>query len=212
MVDRKLIVWSGGMDSTANVINAFSRGQVFDTCYIKLANNRSMQKRELKARKKILKHLTKLYGKYHASDYVVEPFCDDVKNVNHFDLALPLVWLNGILHAVDISQYNEISFGYLHKDGFWHVAHRIEKVYKNSCKMMSKLEHPPKLSYPLQWLSKNEVYESFYTFDDDVHKVIDLIWTCETPNEKGAQCGKCNKCKELENMRSDFNVTRADDV
>jgi 7-cyano-7-deazaguanine synthase in queuosine biosynthesis len=212
MADRQLIVWSGGMDSTANVINAFGRGYVFDTCYIKLDNNKTMQKYELKARKKILKYLTKLYGKYHGHDYIVEPFCDDVKNVNKFDLSLPILWMNGILYEIDISPYSEIVFGYIHKDGFWHVSNYIEKIYKNSCKMMSALGCPPKLSYPLKWVNKDQVYEDFYAFNDDVHKVIDLIWTCETPTEKTGACGKCSKCKELENMRSNFSLTCADDV
>ena len=72
MTNLPLIAWSGGVDSTANIISTFSNKIPFETVYIKLPNNSKQQKNELKARKRISKKLKELFGNYHIKDTEIE--------------------------------------------------------------------------------------------------------------------------------------------
>jgi 7-cyano-7-deazaguanine synthase in queuosine biosynthesis len=52
-----LVVWSGGLDSTYNLVNHISNNQQVDTVYIKLLNNEKKTEKELAAREEIKKLL-----------------------------------------------------------------------------------------------------------------------------------------------------------
>lgn len=194
-----LIVWSGGMDSTANIIHHFGNKIPFETCFVKLDNNIRQQKSELAARKRILKRLTKLYdGNYHIKDHVIEPF-GEVTGRQNYKLIQAKLWIDGVLMGMDISKYNEIIFGYICDDQFWHIAHDVKKLYKISCKLMD-CNTFPKLSYPFEWHRKDMLYRDFYKFDDRVREIFDMIWTCEAPKRIGVACNECSKCMEQKDM------------
>jgi len=186
-----LLSWSGGVDSTANVINYFSNGIPFETVYVKLPNNDVQQKNELKARKKIIKALTAIFGNYHIKDTEVD-FVGVLQANNKF--VQPYIWATSISYNIDMTKYSKIVFGYIKEDDFWHVKHEFETVIRTSHKLLLADGNVPNLEYPLEWHNKSNVINTFYDYQDNVKPILDLTYYCDSGKNK--QCGKCKKCNE----------------
>ena len=190
-----LVSWSGGVDSTANVINLFANNTPFETVYVKLPNNEEQQRRELKARKKILKKLTKIFGNYHFKDHIVTFVGMLPGNANGM-LVQPYIWATSISYLIDMTNYSEIVFGYIRHDDFWHVRQDFETLLKASQRLLLKKGNVPELSYPLEWYTKELVISNFYRYNDKVAPILDMTSFCEGAGTK--PCGICHKCKEME--------------
>ena len=191
-----LVVFSGGVDSTALLIYYFSHNIPHATCYAQIPNNAPQHRRELTARKRIIDKLTKIYGNYHTKDTIISGVYSSIKNPNRLS-PLAYTWLWSIVYGIDLQHYSQIDFGYIRSDCFWHYAQSVREVYTQ---MMSITTFtPPKLAYPLEWYTKQGVYDTFYAFDKNVLPVFDLTYTCEIGKVK--PCGKCNKCIDFSLIR-----------
>jgi 7-cyano-7-deazaguanine synthase in queuosine biosynthesis len=186
-----LISWSGGVDSTANVINYFANSIPFETVYIKLPNNDKQQKYELKARTRILKELTKLFGNYHIKDTVID-FVGVLQDRNI--LVQPYIWATALSYNIDMTKYNSLVFGYIKEDDFWHIKAEFETVIHASHKLLLSDGKVPELTFPLEWLDKSTIIEKYYNYDKEVKKILDMTYYCEGST---ISCGKCNKCNEF---------------
>lgn len=198
MSKRPLIIWSGGVDSTALVINYISNNIPFDTAYVKLPNNAKTQERELKARKKILKNLSKLYhSNSHCQDHVVE-FVGTLRGADT-QLEQPFVWATSLVFNLNLSNYSKIVFGYIKGDCFWHVKQEFEQLIQTADRLLRPgADTNIKFNYPLEWNSKQQVIQEHFLFDEQVAKVLPMTSYCEAP-ELSKKC-KCVKC-------TDFNHT-----
>ena len=188
-----LVVWSGGADSTANVIWYFSNHIPFETVYIKLPNNEEQQKRELKARKKILKKLIKIYGNFHLKDTIIN-FVGVLRPPEGTALTQPYIWATSLAFNVDLSKYEKIVFGYIRGDDFWHIRPDFETIMTASQRMLLR-GPPPVFDYPLEWATKEKIVDEYYRFDEDVEPLLNLVQVCEGNGTK--PCGLCKKCLEL---------------
>ena len=184
-----LIVWSGGVDSTANVIMAFSNEIPFETVYVKLPNNDKEQKQELLARKRIIKKLTALYGNYHIKDTEVN-FVGVLPAKDRF--AQPYIWATSVAWNVDFDKYTKLVFGYIKGDDFWHVKNEFETVLRASHKLLLQPGNVPPIEYPLEWLTKPYIMRDFYR---NLPEVLKLTYTCSGGKPK--PCGKCEKCEQF---------------
>lgn len=183
---RILIPWSGGFDSTALVIWAFSNGIPFDTCYFNITNNKNIASIELKRRKKILKKLKKKYSHNpHVEDIIGNTGIVKCKG----ELLLPLTWCCSLLLTMDTNKYSEVHMGYIKGDCFWHVRHEFEKMFYYGQKL--KLSGITKIRYPFEWYNKQYIKNEYYGYFDDI---LDLVWYCEAPNGDEA-CEECVSCK-----------------
>jgi 7-cyano-7-deazaguanine synthase in queuosine biosynthesis len=207
-----LIVWSGGMDSTAVMIHYFSHKIPHHTCYIKL-NQNTQTKFELMARNRILKELTKQYGNYNLADHILNPFSKNIIN-NNCCLILAKAWIDGILLSLDVSPYNKIVFGYIKGDDFWHYGHVIKELYEVNKKLMYS-DNIPELDYPMEWYNKQEIYDNYYK-PDNLSKYYNMIWTCDNPNNiinrhySVSRCGECKKCREQDNIKKNSGIMEKD--
>ncbi len=190
---KKLIAWSGGVDSTALVIDALSKGIPFDTVYVMLPNNVEQQERELKSRAKILKKLQKLYkGSSHCKDHVIK-FVAILTPVDDILLIQPFIWATSIIFNIDLTKYSSVEFGYIHGDSFWRVSEQFENLIISSNKLIRPdYKQKIKIRYPLGWHKKSEVIENFYKFNDRVEKLLKHTISCESAVVSD-DC-KCNKC------------------
>lgn len=187
-----LIVWSGGVDSTANVISCFSNKIPFETIYIKLPNNEKQQKNELRARKRLTKKLTELFGNYLIKDTEID-FVGVLTANNKF--TQPYVWATSMSYNVDFHNYSSLVFGYIKTDDFWHVRHDFETVIHASHKLLLADGEVPLIEYPLEWYNKTDVIAKYYKYDKNVIDVLDLTSYCDSGKAK--PCGKCGKCIEF---------------
>lgn len=192
MTKLPLIAWSGGVDSTANVISKFSHKVPFETVYIKLPNNEKQQKNELKARKRILKKLTEQFGNYHVKDTEIE-FVGVLPANDKF--SQPYVWATSLSYNIELSNYSWLIFGYIKTDDFWHVKHEFESVIHSSHKLLLSNGKVPPIEYPFEWLDKAYIITNYYKYDKNIAPILDLTYYCEKGTVK--PCGKCNKCKEF---------------
>jgi 7-cyano-7-deazaguanine synthase in queuosine biosynthesis len=202
--DRKkdIIVWSGGLDSTAAILWYVWRGLPFDTAYLAWSNLGQKKKEgEMAAREKMKEHIEQTYG--------IE-WKDRVMTVPDFFLNPPVVgklwqpvaWAFGL--GIGISQdwdYGKIAMGYIKGDCFWHVREHFERLF-HEIVMTSSVrlcECPewklPGFAYPVEWQDKRSLVK---TMNDDAKTkdLLRMVWTCEYGFE-GVQCGTCMTCVAL---------------
>jgi len=213
---KKLIVWSGGFDSTALIIKALQENEPFDIIYIKLENNDIKNKIELNTRNKIKKLLS--------------PFMDNVSDAIPITLILksypylpqPMSWVFGIsIYIADILRhknrmfdYSEIEMGYIKNDDFWHISNQFKNSYYSLLSMdLIDKKDIPKLSFPIEWYKKEDLYYNFYSKNDLYKNVMNLTWTCEKPKlvkKFYVECGQCNTCKHRAELKKLLNLTDKD--
>ena len=208
---KHLIVWSGGYDSTAIVRSYLEKNIEFDTVYITLQNNADKSKME-KKRRKSLKNL--FYRKYDKKfhDTVIEIPIIDIVPSSVATYHQPHLWILGLLHSLRYdTEYETAAFGYLRHADFWHIKQDISDYYEAAKKCISPTKqydltplttkyHFPKLYYPLEWYTKKQVIDGFYS-DEFGRQLFNIAWTCERPllrKRVVTPCNICNTCIYLE--------------
>jgi hypothetical protein len=124
----KLIVWSGGLDSTALILKCLEENTPFETLYIKTKNlNEHKVECELEARQRI-KHILCEKHKFIWKDRVVNIGTFDTVESRVYPISQPYLWCYGAIRGIDRNT-SEIWFGYIRYDSFWHCRPRFEKAY-----------------------------------------------------------------------------------
>lgn len=181
-----LIVWSGGLDSTALVLDAISNKERFHALYVDLENNKIKSKLEKKAREDIIQ----VVGAEHfVSDITV--YQPNV--ISYSGNKQAPIWLAGIVCAIDPETVSEVRMGYVEYDQFWHIKTEFVNAYNS----MFRLCFPENndvipLKFPLEWETKEGIIKKYYSGEFD--KLLSLIWVCEWPKNKKAPHKPCNKC------------------
>ena len=196
----QLVLWSGGLDSTAILLYYLKENIPFETVYISVENNKIKAREEKKARKKIMNALQNYYG-VNITDHEVKMGVIDFK----YDkpMAQPLLWMFGIIQSIH-GKYDCVNLGYVMGDGFWHIRHNFERAYWHLKRVMDNhFKSLPNLHYPFEWTDKNELTRLYYS--DDIGKYIfPMIWVCESSEEPSIQCGKCEPCKRFKDVNKYF--------
>ena len=188
MSKRILIVWSGGYDSTCLLIDSLELGYDVYTVYFSIQNNKQKSIKEIKRRKYIKSVLRCRYG-YEFTDRVIRvPYIQ----INSVCLSQPSLWIYGIIsflwknHSLD-----EVQLGYIKSDDFWHVRYYIDDLYHILYKSMDiKVDLPP-LTYPLEWVNKEDIIKRLRLSYEDISN---LTWLCEGESKSYMMCGKCSTC------------------
>ncbi len=205
---KKLIVWSGGFDSTALILDCIQKNIAFDIIYIKLINNEIKTKIEIYTRD-LIKEKLSIYPVVNDSIDII-PMEIDISHQNL--LSQPWIWLFGLTYFIsssiyiqlskfekNIQTYSEVLMGYIRGDCFWHISQQFKKNYY-SLMSLSQIEDSsliPKLVFPFEWMKKEDLYE-IYKIKPLFQEVMDLTWTCENPkllNNNYVECCKCTTCQ-----------------
>lgn len=196
-----LVLWSGGADSTAIVLSLFAKKEPFNTCYFSIGNNHAQQKRELKARKKLKKILTKRFGLWLLEDNIYnsgESICPSSEIV----LIQPFIWLTGLILNINAEDTSEIHMGYIKGDDFWHIRSEFIQA-ANNLFMITRTNQElilPTFKFMFEWHTKENIY-THYTHNRDI---FNMTFTCESVTKKGNACGKCKKCIELKEVQQNM--------
>lgn len=200
---KTLLCFSGGYDSTALLLHQLHNGYHVDTCYFKLPNNSESQSIELNNRKKILNHVSNITHNHSIKgtlghDYVYDLFIP-FNSTLYLYIQQAYLWIQFLILKVDLSKYDNIIFGYVKYDDFWHYSHEIKDLYNSSLKLTTHIKHA-NLKYPFEWMTKSDISKWYNTskyYNDNVKKYVDkiekLVYYCETPIKK-KPCGKCPSC------------------
>jgi len=204
MKRKKLVVWSGGMDSTlllTDIANEFSTKEdpiiaySFITDFLD-GNKRVMERR---ARNRFLKWANK--KGYNIEHKEVSVSCGD--NVSPNGWAQGLFWFSFIVPF--IPDNCDVYFGYVQGDGIWLAVNEFYKAYGNLSYIGKKKNS--ELHYPFAYKDKWEVIQGIQNY----RIPSKCFWTCETPikkNNKIRACGKCEPCITLQVAKYDFRVRR----
>lgn len=192
-----LIVWSGGLDSTALVLDALHNKESFYTMYINLGNNKEKSKMEREARQKIIElFIGGAYG-VRLEDIIVE---QPSVLTSYAIFKQTLIWLAGIVAALDSKKISEVRMGYVEYDSFWHIKTEFVNAYESLYKLCHpELEIIPLLKFPLEWKTKEEIVKKYY-LDKELGKLLDMVWVCEDPKNKKMPfkaCKKCSPCRHF---------------
>ena len=197
----QLVLWSGGLDSTAIILHYLKKNIPFETVYMNLENNSDKVREEKRTRKKIMKALEHHY-KVKITDYEIKLATPNFKYDKPL-AAQPLLWMFGIMQSIH-GKYDNVNLGYLREDCFWHIKHNFEEAYWHLKRVLdNNFEKLPLLHYPLEWHTKNGVIDQYYS--DEIGKYIfPMIWVCEHVTEPSIQCGKCAPCERFKDVKKYF--------
>lgn len=204
---KKVIVWSGGADSTLLLAraladeNACERDTKACVAAITLQHHQldieriPMRSAERAARKRF-QTWAKRQGWAFKSHWA--RFSSDLHAEGH--VGQYTLWVTHLLayagsvwgpHSLDKDRLIEIQFGYIKRDIFWHFKAEFLDAFNAIAKLSGIDWIRP--AFPLEWMEKRDVLNELHS-----RRVpIKSWWTCEEPTPKGKPCGACEKCREI---------------
>jgi len=191
---NKLVVWSGGRDSTLLLTETayeFSTEKYSIIAYSFVMDflNDNKIKAERKARDNYLKWARKAgYNIEHREISV-----SFSKNPLDQGWAQGLSWFSFIVPF--IPNNSDVYFGYVQGDGIWLAVNRFHDAYYYLKFIGDKKD--TMIHFPYAIKKKWEIIAGLQNYGVPE----DCVWTCEVPikrKNKILPCGKCNPCKTLQ--------------
>lgn len=189
--EKRLVVWSGGCDSTAALIWALraKNAQVRTISFTHFQVGAMPEQK--RARAKIKKKLQKKYGNFPTLEYSL----GDVISEAGEGLIQPLMWISSSCMALHDDE--DLMVGWVKSDDLWHYKAEVFTLFETCQKLLGK---KGKLLCPCEWYDKSIIFEAL----EEENVLTDVFW-CEQPTKGGRKCGgKCASCK-THNMYSSTN-------
>jgi len=182
-----LIFWSGGLDSTYLIQKTLDENPTncVWTQYIKIKNNESKAKHELKAIKSMSSFFKNKYNdRFHHLGVSYE--VDVRQPAMRVGLEQMPIWLSAMV-SVTPKEVNKILVGYVMNDcaiSYLREICGVIRAYNKICHFPLPIPE-----FPLSKFSKQDICNFLY--DELKHQVV---W-CESPREDGRPCFRCESCK-----------------
>lgn len=212
----RIIVWSGGADSTLILTNELlkqPRGTVsaitLEHVQIGWETQRKMQH---KAREKYKRWIKKKHGIAFEHRVVTVALAKNTEGsqfvgqyglfLSHiFPYAVPQPSPYGTHHQQSHYQggapeSNALLFGYIKKDEFWHYKAEFKSAFSSLVALTGLDQSRLTLEFPLEWMTKENVIVEL----NNLSIPNEAWWTCESSME--TSCGTCPKCKDLQQCPS----------
>ncbi len=197
MRTQRIVIWSGGADSTIILLEELlahpSGGVVGDVVALTLEHPQVGRKEQRiaqdKARTKFKQWLWEKHRRkvaHHTVTVRLSKDCGAPGNVGQYGLFLAHLFPYMVAEPPKSSV---VLFGYVRGDDFWHERHRFDQAFSA---LAAVARSEASLEYPLEWARKDEVMGRL-----DQHGVPrSAWWTCENPIGHRA-CGLCIKCEAV---------------
>ena len=195
-MSNKLILWSGGYDSTILLLHAEKvEKKYYDILTIETENNSRKNIKEAEAREKILDIIKPEFMMNHFQ-YKINAVSKTTSNY-----PIPSMYLNVIMHHIQ-SNHSAIQFGAIGTDtSFLLRKHLFLKAYDYLFALGEYGFEKPKMEFPLIEQDKTRlIYDWFYKAEEYI-PIREHIWTCEMVDEDMTACGKCHKCIEEKRIK-----------
>lgn len=181
-----VVVWSGGMDSTALLYCLAHKYPETAITALSVNGYTGSRDTDKKCREQLKKRFKKenLNIEYVEVDYNLR-YC----GIQNGGIGQPLVWLAAISSAV-VGMNNKVCFGYIRGDDIWHYKEYFKNVFYNMRKFVNS---DAELSFPLEFITKEDIIAYLKQ-----HDLFDLCNCCEhADNYDGKGCGTCKDCKAV---------------
>jgi 7-cyano-7-deazaguanine synthase in queuosine biosynthesis len=184
---RPLVLWSGGTDSTAMVIDLLHKSDI-DILYVNLENNKFQQRQEKKSILKIRALLADANLK--GSIRNVYEFGYTTIAVTKAVYAQPSLWLQAAAFVSNTDLHSSVNLGYVRQDDAWHFKTEIYNLWDSLNAIISEEKVP--LEFPYEWHRKQELINDMKQFVY-YKQIMSLIYWCESGTKRS--CGECDSCK-----------------
>lgn len=212
----RIIVWSGGADSTLILTNELLKQPRGTVSAITLEHTQlgyeMQRKMQHKAREKYKRWVKKKHGIVFEHRVVTVALAKNTESsqfvgqyglfLNHiFPYAVPQPSPHGIhqwqsQHQGGAPESNALLFGYIKKDEFWHYKAEFKAAFISLVALTGLDQSRLTLEFPLEWMTKENVIVEL----DSLSVPNEAWWTCESSME--TPCGTCPKCKDLQQCPS----------
>jgi len=202
MPDKKLVVWSGGLDSTLLLHNLAKNSsekwpiQTFSFIpdfidQLKLEKEQEVRKNYLRYAESLGYHIKPHTIKISSSTYPTDGWS---QQKSWFSFILPYIPDNC-----------EVNFGYVMGDCVWLAVSNFYKIFQEF-KYLGSFENS-NLKFPFAFEEKWEVWQKFL----EAEIPLDCFWTCEKPRrirKKIVPCGKCEPCMHLKSAKYNLSIRK----
>lgn len=183
MAKSVLLSWSGGVDSTALIIQYLNKGYKVDALPVIMKNNVNKNIREKRARTALMKN----YFKNYSVNLMISLTVAEFGSFGYLTLKQMPLWILGLVCALD-SSHDEVAIGIVMNDDAVSCMEEIKALYYGYQGLVN-IPLPP-LVFPLIKFKKEVLYENIPV---SIRK--HLTW-CEN-SEKEDMCGVCIPCKRM---------------
>lgn len=188
----KIVVWSGGADSTLILLDELLRTRGVGVVALTLehpqindAPQRALQSRARLAFKRWLRKTHQISFEHRQPQVLLPKECFAGRYVGQHGLFLAHLFP---YMAPQGAEKVEVLFGYIRGDDHWHGRHEFRQAF-SALADMAYAGPQMSLEYPLEWTRKEEVLDRLAKA-----KVPPEAWfTCDNP-VAGKACGRCLKC------------------
>lgn len=197
-MEKVLVIWSGGLDSTVSVIRELYNPTVeVHTLYFELENNENKNEFEEEAIGNITYEV--VHGDFELENHTYRiPEVNYLKNGQMGHYVQPYLWIKHLVEFLgedNPSRYERIVFSFLQGDDIWMEVRELKDMYYSSMKCLFPefIDEPykiPRLEFPLRTWDKSDIIGWYGEYG--YNYVKDLTWTCEQPKDEA--CGKCRPC------------------
>jgi len=200
--NRIVLLFSGGYDSTAILVNLIQSGCRDITCvYIDIPNNKDKSKIEQYRCKKILKQIKKSFKikiplKVYTSMNLDSNDC-------HISFGQPFLFITTLTPYLD-ENVDYIFMGFHRSSSIWNCYSQVEDAFKSlnailRCRRYNNMGGYSNifLYNPYEFYDKSSILKYLKKYK----KIYKLCWTCENPTKKGKPCGKCIPCKKYKEAK-----------
>lgn len=192
---KAVVLWSGGVDSTYIIWRFLETMEIGGVKYDKIKvmqvdwHNQAGVEGNRYARDSIKKVLNTKYRDTIDSlvTFVEEHTITFTDPLVGGGLMQPPLWLLIGLYCVNLT--DDLIFGYVKTDCFWHKANDFNMASFHIQKIMGKEDVI--LRYPLEWMQKHEIISEM---KKGFSELYEACWYCEFGNHTRGPCKKCESC------------------
>lgn len=187
IIKRPLVLWSGGLDSTALVIDLLYKGDI-DVMYVDLDNNKILQRHE----KKAIKKLKRIIEDANPPGEIINEhsFGYDYIEPSKSVYAQPALWITAAAFIADVRHHTSVNIAYIKHDDAWHYKTEIINTY-NAMNVLICDGNTVPLEFLFEWSTKQNIVDNLKDFVY-YKQIMQTIRYCEANSKE--QCGKCHSC------------------
>jgi len=187
MSKRPLVLWSGGFDSTALLIELLIEEDV-DILYVNLENSEELQRYE----KKAITKLKCIIADANLKGKIINEHTFSYGNivVNKTVYGQPALWINASADIANIKDHSSVNIAYVKYDDAWHYKTEIVNAYKAMNSLICDGDTVP-LKFPYEWYTKKHILDRMETFVY-YKQILNTVRYCEASQKK--PCGECASC------------------
>ncbi len=194
----KVVVWSGGLDSTLLLAHELATQPRGGVKAITLAGHLQLPHDQL-ACERVARAEFKKWARARGWKFRHETVRVKTSGNIHNDVGQSGIWLS---HLMPYLQGGDTAlFGYIRGDDFWHWRHLFVAAF-GALAASHFVGSSLLVNFPLEWHRKRDVVEGARLY----RLPRRCWWTCEKPvgDERNRRCGRCSKCRESKRAKVDL--------